>query len=220
MTKVVFILLYLSIFCTNIQAEDNPKPYCKIGDIIYSNQNHINNLQYFSRYKIFNTKIKSYVNEVEKTKQIGYKLGDNKKDALSYLKRLRVLLKTNDFFLRTIENDFNEAIKKDDVALFTTTLQTHLVDTQTQKAKILSFFKKHKDEVPVLDSVTKLLEEEARIRQRNSIVKTKKQIEQERLERIRKDDLKKQKEFEKHLSQELDRKKEKIRKEQEKELFN
>lgn len=218
-------LLFLSIFfillsTASLQAVYNPKPFSQIGDPIYNNIIYIEKLHVIERYKIFKKKIKAYSNDVSKAKKLGFLVQEHKEDKLRYLKLLRSLLLTNDFFIRTIKTDFLKALEEKNVALFSTTVESGLLDIQKYRAEILVFYKHHKDDVPLGENITRLLDEEAKKKARYSKRKTKKQIAKEKIQRVRESDAKKQKELEERLTNELKKKKERIREEQEKEFFH
>ena len=221
MFRVLFLsIISIILFTTNLSALNNPKPFAQIGDTIYNNVIHIEKLQTIQHYKLYTDKIINYVKDVNKAKKIGFLVEQQQEDKLKYLKLLRALVKINDYFIRTIETDFLKALRDEDIALYSITVESNLLDTEKFRREVLNFYKHHKDAIPIQENMMRILDEEQRRKARYSHKKTKKQIAQEKIERIRKNDVKKQKELEQRLGDELKRKKERIRKEQEKELFN
>lgn len=218
--KVVILFFYLAtiLFASN---NEYPKPFSKVGDVVYANAPKIEALKEIKRYSVFKSKIQTHINTVKNVKKIGFELEKTKKESLKteYLRKLRALHEENNFFQRTLRSDLVKAIKDNDVALFETAMHSGLINFQKQKFIIMKFFKQHKDDVSLYGDALEFIQKNMGTGYK-VMRKTKKQLAQEKIIRLRETDALEKKKLEQELAEELKKKKEEIRQEQEKELFN
>jgi hypothetical protein len=217
----VFIVLFL---LTTLLLAKNPTAFAALGDVIFNNVNKIENLKGIDEYKIYNDQIDTYVKDVTKAKKDGFALVEHRGNITrkGYLEELRKLVKTNDFFVRSVK-DFYELSKKDQNSkLFSEMINTGLMDTKERKKEILDYYFAHQHDMNSTGVIKSFLDEDARLKARREAerrrYKTKKQREAERMKEIRENDKKHNEEIEKKLQEELQKKKEEIREYQKEEL--
>ena len=202
----------------------NPNPYSALGDVIYDNVSNIESLKQIDSYRLYADDIDKYVSEVDEAKIQGYELekAATSKTKNEYLNRLRTLSKTNDYFLRSINNKYKESMKKDDYKLFLQIINSGLINTQKKKKEIINYYYKNKENIDSTGVIDTFLEEDAKLRlnkdRQKKHYKTKKQLEAEKIKRIRENDKAAQKKLEEDLQKDLNTKKAEIRKIQRKEL--
>ncbi|MDF1882403.1 hypothetical protein JHD49_00440 [Sulfurimonas sp. SAG-AH-194-C21] len=212
----MYKLILITLFTTLLSAH-NPKPYAALGDVIYNNIKNIESLKEIDAYKLYIDDIDKYTSEVYKAKEEGYAL--EKKSSSSakkgYLNKLRSLSKTNDYFLRSLKNQYKESMKKDNYKLFSQIINSGLLNTQKNKKEIIDYYYKNKENLTSQGIIDSLLEEDARLRAKKEgqkkRYKTKQQLEAEKIKRIRENDKAQQKKLEADLQKDLNTKKAKIR---------
>jgi hypothetical protein len=209
-----------------VLAMANPKVYAALGDVIYNNALKIEKLKEITLFADQQSEIDSYLSQVEKLKEQGYKIerGDKTIDKKVYLNKLRELSKTNDYYARYARKVFRDAIKQEDSDTFEKIINTGFIDTKRNKDKIINYYFAHQEEVNPEGVIQAYLDEDAKLRAKREAqrkyYKTKRQLEEEKIRRIRKNDAEKQAALEKKLEEEVIRKKEEIIKEQKTELFH
>ncbi len=205
-------------------SSKNPKVYSALGNVIYDNIDAIEKLKEIPKYSQYEQKINSYVKEVYKTKDIGYEIeaGNKIEDEGKYLKKLRELSKTNDFFHRIVVNSFKASITYEDSDFFSTVINSGLIDTQKYKDKILEYYFIHCSEMNAAGVIQNFLDEDEMLRKQEEaskkVIVTKEQIQKAKIKRMREKDKTKQEEIQKTLEKELVKKKSDIRKKQVEEL--
>ena len=214
--------LIICLFTTLLSAQ-NPIVYSALGDIIYDNIENIQNLKNIVQYKKHENKIDKYASDVKNLKEIGFKIqsGDEKYKKLEYLQNLRELSKVNDFFLRSVEKDFNKAIKCEDSKLFSKILNSGLIDVKEYKTQIKSYYLSHSRDINTSGVIQNILDKEfIKKQKKKSQVKrlTKKQLQEAKIKRIRENDKIKQENIKKSLEDIATQKKIKIREEQKQKL--
>ncbi len=216
-------IVLLCLLATFLLAQ-NPKIYSALGDVIYNNVDKIQKLKEIPQYTQYENRIDSYVKEVYETKDMGYAIeaGNKNLNKMDYLKKIRDLSKTNDFFHRDVVNSFKSSMIEEDNNLFSQTLNSGLIDSEKYKGKILEYYFVHCTDMNATGVIQKYLDEDEMLKKlqeksKQSIV-TKKQIQEAKIKRIRLKDKEKQEEIKKALEEELIKKKSDIRKEQVKEL--
>ena len=215
-----FIILLLS----TLLLAQNPIAFAALGDVIYDNVDKIEKLKNIDEYKIYDTKIDNYVQEVKKAKEEGFAL-ENGSDTVSrkaYLNKLRELVKTNDFFVRSVASSYEAAKKDENSRLFSQIINTGLLDTQERKKEIIDYYFAHQEDMNTTGLIQSYLDEDAKLRakkeaQQKRII-SKKEREAERIRRIRENDKREKERLEKKLQEELKKKKEQIREYQKEEL--
>lgn len=218
-------LLFISILATLLLAQ-NPKTYSALGDTIYNNVDKIAKLQEITSFNQYATKIQQYSADVEKTKQIGNDISskDANNNKADYLKQLRELSKTNDFFIRNVKISFESSMKDEDSKLFSALVNSGLLDTKQYKKEIIDYYLAHSDEIESKGIIKNILDNERKLtKQRAAQLKRKsaKKIAQEaKIKRIREKDLKEEEALKKSLEEDVVRKKAEILKEQKRELGN
>ena len=221
----MFKLLLLT-FLTTLLLANNPKPYAALGDVIYNNVDKIEALSYLEAYAFYATEIEKYVQEVQNTKEEGIKLeiGGATISKKEYLNRLRKLSKTNDYFLRSIVNNYENSMKNNDFALFSEVINSGLIDTKSKKNEIIDYYYLHQEDINATGVIEDFLEADAKLRalkeSQKKIYKTKKQLEAEKIKRIRERDKAEREKLEKKLQSDLVQEKKRIRENQKKELAN
>jgi len=219
----MYKLILITLMTTFLSAH-NPNPYAALGDVIYDNVSNIESLKQIDSYRLYADDIDKYVSEVDEAKTQGYELekAATSKTKNDYLNRLRTLSKTNDYFLRSINNKYKESMKKDDYKLFLQIINSGLINTQKKKKEIINYYYKNKENIDSTGVIDTFLEEDAKLRlkkdRQKKHYKTKKQLEAEKIKRIRENDKAAQKKLEEDLQKDLNTKKAEIRKIQRKEL--
>ena len=219
----MYKLILITLLATFLSAQ-NPKPYAALGDVIYDNITNIESLKQIDSYKLYIDDINKYVSEVNEAKVLGYELekAATSKTKKEYLNTLRSLSKTNDYFLRSINNQYKESMKKDNFELFWQIINSGLINTQKNKKEIIDYYYKHKENINSAGVIDNFLEEDARLKATKDLqkkyYKSKKQLESEKIKRIRANDKAAQKRLEEDLQKDLNLKKAEIRKIQRKEL--
>lgn len=220
MRLTVIIFLF-----TTLLMGQNPKVYSALGDVIYDNVEKIEDLKNVSQYKKYNNKISSYVLRVNGTKKIGFKIesGDKNYDSKEYLQTLRDLSKENDFFLRSVEKNFEKSIEQEDSELFIQMINSGLLNIEENKSEIKKYYLSNSRNINASGVMKTFIDKEITKKQKKkSRIKklTKKQIQEARIKRIREKDRIKQENIKKSLEEKAMQKKMKIRQMQKKELDN
>ena len=215
-----FILLLL----TTLLIAQNPIAFAALGDVIYNNVDKIEKLKNIDEYKIYDKKIDQYVEDVKKAKEEGFALenGSDATSRMAYLNKLRELVKTNDFFVRSIESSYEAAKKHENSRLFSQMINTGLLDTQERKKEIIDYYFAHQEDMNTTGLIQTYLDEDAKLRAKKEAqqkrIMSKKEKEAERIRRIRENDRREKERLEKKLQEELKKKKEEIREYQKEEL--
>ncbi len=219
----MYKLILITLMTTFLSAH-NPNPYAALGDVIYDNVSNIESLKQIDSYRLYADDIDKYVSEVDEAKIQGYELekAATSKTKNEYLNRLRTLSKTNDYFLRSINKQYKESMKKNDYKLFLQIINSGLINTQKKKKEIINYYYTNKENIDSTGVIDTFLEEDAKLRlkkdRQKKHYKTKKQLEAEKIKRIRENDKAAQKKLEEDLQKDLNTKKAEIRKIQRKEL--
>lgn len=216
-------ILIITLLATFLSAS-NPKVYAVLGDVIYNNVENIDKLKELEVYKIYKEDIEKYVAEVNATKIQGYKIESLQDDSekKAYLTSLRKLSKQNDFFLRSVQNNYKNAINNENNELFSKIINSGLIDTQKNKQDIIDYYFKHAEDINTTGLIQTYLDEDAKLKEKRDAdaarYKTKKMREAEKIRRIRENDLEAQRKLEERLQEEVNKKKLEIRKNQKLEL--
>ena len=223
----ILIISFLSIFLNAEEhATENPIIYKSMGDTIYNNVEKIESIKSIGTFKYYKKEIEKYLLEVEETKKIGFEVQNKNPDysKKEYLKRLRSLIETNDYYLHSIESSYRASINKEDSQLFFETINSGFIDTKKNKKEILNYYFKHVNDVNASGVIQGYLDEDKRLRDRQRRLaksqKTKEMLEKEKIDRIRAKDRVSQEKLEKQLLDNLKQKKQEIRERQKEELFN
>jgi len=215
-------ILLLLILATLLTAQ-NPKAFSALGDIIYNNVDKIQKLENIDEYAPYEKKIQKYILAVKRLKKEGFSLDEGVlKDKMHYLKQLRELSRTNDFFVRSVKRNLDLAIENENSILFTKLTNSGLIDEKRSKNKILDYYFAHSDDVNTTGLIQKYLDEDKKLQakkeRKKSLLQRKKERELEKIQRIRKKDRLEQQKLEEQLNKEVQKKKLQIREEQKKEL--
>jgi hypothetical protein len=217
------IILFIFVFLVALYAE-NPKVYSALGDVIYNNAHNIEKLASIKEFSSFKPKIEKYIDDVNKTKKIGFdlELGYQVVDKKAYLDTLRRLSKTNDFFIREVDIKFRNALRTENSKLFDKMINSSLLNTQKYKSDIIEYYFNHSNELNTTGLIQHYLDEDAALKAKQEAqrkrYKTKRQRELERIKYLREKDKLEQEKLEKQLEKKLKEKKLEIREYQEKEL--
>lgn len=214
------IILFITLFTLEIFAI-NPKVYSALGDKLYDNLEHIDRLQTNIEFKMYKKEISEYIFNVKSLKGIGFMIdkGESNISKNEYLKNLRKLSKTNDFFVKTANKIFQKSIRKENSKEFLNMINTGLIDTDRHKNLIKEYYYDHKDELDISGTVIeKFIEKDKKQKKSVHVGPTKEELQKAKVERIRAKDRAKQKAISKSIEEELLKKKQKIREEQKKEL--
>ena len=216
---ISLVFLFFSLYAAN------PKVYATLGDTIYNNAPKIQKLKSFKQYNPFSEKIDKYLKEVKQAKELGFAIerGEKKSEAKTYLKQLRSLAKTNDFFVRSAEAVFQKALDNNQYDLVMDMLDTGLIDIEKNKEALLELYKSNKGAFEPRGEMKKLVDEyeaklEAKRRRMLSQEELKAISAEEKIRRLREKDRKRQEELQRRLEEEVKRKKAQIRQEQIREL--
>ena len=216
--KKIIILFIFSI----LLFAKNPDVYAALGDVIYDNAPKIEKLKTITEYVSSPKEIDKYISDVEKTKKIGYKIesGDESIDKKSYLKSLRKLSKTNDYFVRHVYKVYKNALESEDSWLLSQMINSGLMDTKKYKKEIIEYYKTHSDIMDTSGVIQKYLDEDAKLRVKKNkpVGLTKEQMLKAKIKRLREKDRLKQEAIQKSLEEQVAKEKVKIRQEQVEEL--
>lgn len=221
----MYKLLIIALLTTLLNAEnENPKPYKSLGNVLYNNYEKIANMTNVDAFKVYTKVINDYLSDIIATKEMGFSLemrepGVSRKD---YLDTLRALSKKNDEFLRTIESTYRTSIKNEENEIFLQIVNNALINTESNKHEIISYYLEHSEDINSSGVIEKLIKNNDRIRAdkeaQKKRYKTKKMLQQERIKRIRLDDKVAKEKLENRLENDLEKKRHEIRDNQKKEL--
>ena len=112
-------LLSILLISLHLFAQNNPIVYSALGDNIYDNAQAIEELQNLKEFQVYKDQIINYLDDVISAKAMGYAIeeGDKSMSQGEYLKILRVLSKTNDFFVKSVNTNFKYALKNIDISV-------------------------------------------------------------------------------------------------------
>ncbi|QFR48523.1 hypothetical protein FJR48_01785 [Sulfurimonas lithotrophica] len=216
MKTILFIVLFtFELFALN------PKVYSVLGDQLYDNLENIGKLQDINEFKMYSKKIQEYYLDVKSVRKIGFMIdkGNSEASKTEYLKELRKLSKTNDFFIKSVNSVFQKSLKDEDSDLFLKMLNSGLLDSDKYKQEIKRYYYEHKDEIDIKGTVIeRFVNEDIKNKKRVYTGPSKKELQKAKIERIRAKDKAKQEAIAKSIEEELLKKKKKIREEQKKEL--
>ncbi len=215
---IITTLLTLQLFAQSSDFSQNPFIYSALGNKIYNNVNKIEKLQFMLEYEADKNKIKKYVKDVQKTKDIGFKIQDKEKniDKATYLKALRELSLTNDYYINKINDNLISSIKSENNILFLKSVNSGLIDIDKNKKAIIKYYYAHKDSIDATGILQNIIDEHNKKPVRKGL--TNAELEKIEINRIRKKDKAAQEAIERLLEEEVIKKKINIRKEQKKEL--
>lgn len=221
----MFKTALLFLLATSLFAS-TPKIYAALGDIIYNNAPKIEKLSELEIYRANKKSIKEYVAEVERVKKMGFntQASKDKMQQKAYLQALRKLSNDHDFFMRSVEKNYENILQNNLTKDFNAIVNSGLIKSESRKAEILHFYYAHKSEIKPSGVLERFVMEdkEAKRKRDAKLVKkkTKEATQREKIERIRQNDILAQERLEKRLQSELSSKKSQIRKDQEEELGN
>ncbi|MCF6331289.1 MAG: hypothetical protein L3I99_07060 [Sulfurimonas sp.] len=217
---IITALLTLQLFAQNTTILQNPFTYSALSDEIYNNVNNIEKLQFMPEYETDITKIKNYVKDVQETKNKGYKIEDKEKniDNSFYLKALRKLSLTNNYYVNKINNDLFNSIKNIDNDLFLKSVNSGLVIMPNNKKSIIEYYHANKNNIEATGILKSIIDEYNDNKKPIQKGLTDAQLNKLEITRIRKRDKIKQAAIERSLEEEVVRKKIEIRKIQKEKL--
>ena len=216
------LLSFLLLLSISIMA-DNPRVYSVLGDVVYDNVSGIVNLKNIDKFAADKEDILKYEQEVLKAKKDGFSLETDSKSVSKgkYLKKLRLLSKKNDYYLRSANSMLLSSIDSNNSKLFSQLINTGAIDSQRYKKEILEYYSLHKTDMNASYVIQNLINRDNMLKQEEAKAKkysSKQSKESKNIQRIRENDRKKQAAIEKQLQKELEDKKSKIRKNQKEEL--
>jgi hypothetical protein len=215
---------FITLFFSTLLLAQNPIAFAALGDVIYNNVDNIENLKNIPEYKVYDTKIDNYVKDVKKAKKDGFALVNGSKNItkIEYLNELRQLVKTNDFFVRSVESFYGASQKEQNSRLFSQIINSGLLDTNEHKKEIINYYFAHQEDMNTTGVIQSYLDADAKLRAKKEAqqrrIKSKKEREAERIRQIREEDKRQKERIEQKLQQELQKKKEEIREYQKEEL--
>ena len=222
MKKILLLLIFtFSLFAQNTNFLENPKVYSAVGDEIYNNVYKIEKLKEIDNFKSYKFKIDNYISDVRDAKEFGFAVESGQKADLKlvYLKKIRELLKVNNYFKRDVYKVFNLSISEEKNDLFTKIINSGLLDIKKNKIKIMDYYIAHSDEVDTSGVIEYFLKEDAK-NKKQYIKNYKKYKQEQKIKRVRASDKYKQKKLEKELTQKVVDRKEQIREYIKRELSN
>lgn len=222
----MYKIIILTILTTFALAQNTPKPYAALGDVIYDSVTKIEKLKDVKGYEVFTDDIQKYVSEVQVAMKDGYKLEEGKVGVSKkeYLNKLRKLSKTNDFYLRKIKSSYKSSMKTNDFEQFSQIINNELIDVNSSKKEIIDYYYEHEADINATGVIEDFLTEDAKLKalkdaQRKKY-KSRKTLQEEKIKRIRANDEEAKIELENKLQKDLIQKKLQIRENQKKELSN
>ena len=217
MLKIVLLLLISIVLFGN-----NPKVYATLGDGIYDNIDNIVELKKVEEFGRYVEDIDEYALKVKSSKKDGFKIQNSNTNISKnvYLKNIRQLSKTNNFFIINANKVLLSAIKNDNKKLFSALIENKIIDTVKYKNEIVEYYSSHKDNLKPSKRVEDIINKDNLKKQKFQTKKSysKESQEAQKIKRIRANDKKRQAEAERKIQKELDAKKAKIRENQKKEL--
>ncbi len=217
MKKTIIIsLLALQLFAQSTPVSQNPIIYSALGDEIYNNIKNVEKLQFITEYETDKNKIIEYVKAAQETKNIGFKIQNEDKNKSAYLKTLRKLSLTNEYFINKVDDSLIKSIKDEDNILFMKSVNSGLIDIPKNKEAILKYYYAHKDNIDASGVLKKIVDGYKKPEKPKGL--TSKELEKLDIERIRKKYKAKKEASKQSLEEEVLRKKIEILKEQKKEL--
>jgi len=204
----MYKLILITLIATFLSA-NYPKSYAALGDVIYNNISKIESLKQIDFYKPYINDINKYADKVYKAKIQGYELEKvaTLKAKEGYLNRLRTLSKTNDYFLRSINNEYVESMKNNKYELFSQIINNELINTQKNKKEIIDYYYKNKKNINSVGVIDNFLEEDARLKAKKDLqiksYELKKQLVEEKIKGIRENDKARQIKLEEDLQKDL-----------------
>ncbi|MCK9492703.1 MAG: hypothetical protein M0Q24_11535 [Sulfurimonas sp.] len=214
MIKTLLLLLLATLLCAN------PKIYSALGDVIYDNVQMIEELKKISEFREYESKIDEYVKRVYTAKEMGFsiEIGTQEIDKKEYLKTLRELSKINDMFFRQAQGMYTNSIEQKNTLLWSNIINSGLIDIQKYKDEILEFYFAHSEDIEEEGVIQKFLDEDEKLKEKNTKKKNtlliKKERQEDKIKRIREKDKLKQEAIQKTLEDELIKKKTEIRNKQ------
>jgi hypothetical protein len=213
-------LVILSLLTTLLFAQ-NPRVYSALGDVVYDNVQSIEKLKYISEFSTEKEKIEEYVKDVNETKKDGFAV-ESKNESInksSYLDKLRELSKMNDYFKRAVRENFKSSIQNENSELFSKIVNSGLIDINSYKQDIKTYYSKHSDEIDPSGVIQNILDEDASLKIQSKAKLIDKNIQEDNIKRIRAKDKIQQEAIQKSLEKEVNKKKQEIREYQKKELL-
>jgi hypothetical protein len=216
-----FITLYL---LSTLLTAANPTVYSVLGDGIYNNVGNISKLKEMPNYIEDKERVDAYIRKVYAAKKIGHAIeqGDESVDKLTYLNTLRELSKENDYYVRSAHSDLRAAMNNENSELFSTLINSGLIDTPRYKDEIINYYMGHVEEINPEGVIQNFINEDKYLKKEEvanqKIYKSQQQRQKEKIQKIREQDVIEQKAFEQSLQKEVDQKKSEIRVNQIKEL--
>ena len=213
-------IIIISLMATFLFAQ-NPRVYSAIGDDVYNNAPAINNLKSLSAYPYEEKKIKTYIADVETSKEIGFNIESGSKDVSpsEYLKKLRKLTKVNVSFVRKVDAMYKKSLVDENSLLFIEMVNSGLLETKSKQKDIMDFYIKHQDDIDPAGVIQTFLDEDAELRRRQAYwLEAKKRKDAARVKYLRDKDKAEDEAMEEKLTKEVKEKKEEIRTHQKREL--
>lgn len=229
--KKIMLIVFISVTLFSQMLDNsfikNPSVYSSLGDKIYNSLSNVNNLKNIESFTQHSLKIHKYTVDVQETRKLGYEIesGNSLDKKHEYLEKLRELSKTNNHFHKMADESFKSSIENNNNKLFQSIVNSGMVDLNTNKDKIISYYEAHSDEInssgviqDIID-IEKELEKEKKL-EKKRYIQSQKHLNKDKITRYREAQKRKDEAIEKKLEQELQEKKEQIREEQERQLFN
>ena len=214
-------VILLSLYAKETVSTANPKVYSALGDGVFDSVSKVEKLKQIGKYSSFVHKIDRYIAEVGKVKKLGYLLESGQKldEKMNYLNMLRKLAKENDHYYKSAESILKSAIESQDSGLFLSIVNSGMIDTKKNGAKIISYYKQHSDEIDSAGIIQTLIDKNKMKKNKKYTKKTKSLTNKAKVKRIREAAKYRKEALERKLADEVAKKKQKIKEEQERELI-
>jgi len=219
-----FIISLYLFFFSNLLVAANPTIYSTLGDGIYNNVGNIAKLKEIPNYIEDKERVDTYIKKVHAAKKMGHAIeqGEKSADKLTYLNTLRELSKENDSYVRSAHSDFRASINNENSELFSTLINSGLIDTPRYKDEIINYYMGHVEEIDPEGVIQDFINQDKYLKKEEvanqKIYKSQQQRQKEKIQKIREQDALEQKALEQSLQKEVDQKKNEIRVNQIKEL--
>ena len=207
----------LSLLATLIFSQ-TPNVYSSLGDKIYASVNNMENIKRLPEFSHLQDKIDNYLLDVEKARKDGIAIdsGDNATDNKVYLKKLRELSSEYDYFKRSVYSSFKSSIKDSDSRLFSSVVNSGMMDVKEHKKDILDYYYRHSDEINPSGVIEELVNEDAKTKKRRKTSRV--SVESDKIKRLRANDKLQEAAEIRRLEAELKERKRQIREYQQREL--
>lgn len=165
--KSLFIFL---TFLVSLLANENPKVYAALGDVIYNDDEKIARITQLTSMQRYHKDIEKYLAATKHAKEIGFKIeqGDKTISNKEYLTTLRNLSKEHDTIIRRVNSAFDKSLETKDVQTFSFLSRCSLVDFSNERKQVVAFYHTYQEDINSTEVDALMLEQEQIIKKAHS----------------------------------------------------